>query len=79
MNKKQLEMVFRPALKDPIFKKIFELVKLNSRGKIWIIGGFIYRNIINHLKNLPIYNSDIDFIVEHRKSTLKKFQVGGLY
>jgi len=48
------------------FPEIFNIAERNSRGKIWIIGGFVYRNIIRN-----IYGEirepeviDIDFMLE---------------
>lgn len=64
---------FQPYIKDPIFLEVLSLVKQNSKGKIWVIGGFLYRNLISSLYGSgEIYNYDIDFIVEERSDVLKE-------
>jgi hypothetical protein len=63
---------FNPYLKDPVFVEVLDLVKQNSKGKIWIIGGFLYKNLANALYGEGIYNFDIDFIVEERNDSLKE-------
>jgi len=67
-----LEMKFEPYIKDPVFLEVLDLVKQNSKGKIWIIGGFIYRNLASALYGGEVYNYDIDFIVEERNDILKE-------
>ena len=62
----------QPYLNDPVFLEVLGLVKQNSKGKIWVMGGFIYKNLANSLYGGEIYNYDIDFIVEERNNTLKK-------
>lgn len=69
--KKEFEMIFKPFLQKKNFKEVLELVKMNSHGKIWITGGFIYRNIISVLYGTDPYEYDIDFVVEHRNKELK--------
>ncbi|SRR3989344_3716258 len=68
----ELEKKLTPFLKDEIFLEVLDLVKQNSKGKIWIIGGFVYKNLANALYGGEIYNYDIDFIVEERNDTLKE-------
>jgi hypothetical protein len=65
-----LEGEFEPYTKDPVFLEVLDLVKKNSRGKIWIIGGFVYRNLVSALYGGDAYNHDIDFIVEERNDIL---------
>jgi len=67
-----LEEKFKLYLEDPIFLEILELVKQNSKGKIWLMGGFLYRNLVSALYGGEIYNYDIDFIVEQRNEILKE-------
>lgn len=67
-----LEEIFQPYLKNTAFLEILDLVKQNSMGKIWIIGGFVYRNLAAALYGGNAYNYDIDFIVEERSESLKK-------
>lgn len=52
--------------KDQKFKEVLEIVKTNVKsGNIWIIGGIVYRSIINELyKSKSDENFDFDFILE---------------
>jgi len=54
-----LEEKFKLYLEDPIFLEILELVKQNSKGKIWLMGGFLYRNLVSALYGGEIYNYDM--------------------
>lgn len=63
---------FQPYLKDPVFLEVLDLVRQNSKGKIWIVGGYVYRNLIASLYGGEPYNFDIDFIVEERSDHLKE-------
>jgi hypothetical protein len=66
-----LENAFKPYLEEAIFLEVFDLVKQNSKGKIWLIGGYLYRNLAAVLYGGQKYNYDIDFIVEQRNDILK--------
>lgn len=46
------------------FREALEIVKSNSSGKIWLIGGFVYRTIASQLYGTPKPAVDFDFIVE---------------
>lgn len=46
------------------FNEAIEIVKKNSTGNIWMIGGFVYRNIISNLHGIKKPKIDLDFIVE---------------
>ncbi len=71
-NKLQyLEEKLQPYLKDQIFLEVLDLVERNSRGKIWLTGGYLYRNLITAIYGGETYNYDIDFIVEERSETLQ--------
>lgn len=72
LKNQDLNKIFQTCLNDSAFQEVLDLVKNNSKGKIWIIGGFIYRNIVSKLNNTDPYNYDIDFIVEKKNKTLKK-------
>jgi len=67
---KILEDAFKVFLKNPSFQEVLELVKMNSEGKIWVIGGYVYKNIASALYSTSPYEYDIDFIVEKRKDEL---------
>ena len=51
--------------KDPKFILALEIVRKNSSGKIWVIGGAVYKTIISELYGYEIKREpDYDFIVE---------------
>ncbi len=57
--------LFLDGVKDnKEFYKAIELVKYNSSGKIWLIGGFLYRTIASQLYGAPKPEVDFDFILE---------------
>jgi len=64
---------FKPYLDNPIFVEVLRLVRENSKGKIWLMGGFLYRNLVRELyePTREIYTADIDFFVEERSDMLK--------
>jgi hypothetical protein len=67
-----LEIKFKPYLRDKVFLEVLDLVRQNSNGKIWIMGGFLYKNLANILYGGKTYNYDIDFIVEDKMTPLKE-------
>jgi hypothetical protein len=69
--RKELVELFKPYLENPKFKEVLKLVKMNSKGKIWIIGGYLYKNLASALYGIPPYDYDIDFIVEEKNEILK--------
>jgi hypothetical protein len=47
------------------FKEAVEIIKKNTEGKAWLIGGFVFRAIVEDVYNIPISKDvDFDFIVE---------------
>ena len=46
------------------FHEAITIVKSNSKGKVWLIGGSIYRTIANQLYNVQKPSVDFDFIIE---------------
>ncbi|MDA3836970.1 MAG: hypothetical protein PF542_05075 [Nanoarchaeota archaeon] len=52
------------AEKYPEFDEALEIVNNNSNGNVWLIGGFIYRNIVASLYGIEKPIIDLDFIVE---------------
>ena len=48
------------------------VVSKNSSGKIWLIGGFVYRTIASQLYGLPKPEVDLDFIV---KESVEEFDL----
>jgi len=47
------------------FLEALDIVKRNSSGKIWLIGGFVYRTIASQLYGLSKPEVDLDFVVEY--------------
>lgn len=66
----ELEEKFKVYLKDPVFLEVLGLVQKNSTGRIWLIGGFLYKNLANILYGTGKYSYDIDFLVENRQDNL---------
>jgi len=52
------------AAEDKDFQLTSEIVRQNSSGKIWLIGGFLYKNLTHILYNFGRSAKDFDFIVE---------------
>ena len=66
-EKSEFTVVFEKFLKESSeFSEVFDIVKRNSQGRIWIIGGFVYRNIIRNIYGeIPTPPEiDIDFLIE---------------
>ncbi len=52
----------------PEFKESIEIVKSNSKGNIYLIGGFVCRSIIQEMYGTPVSKDvDLDFIVEEEQ------------
>ena len=49
---------------DASFNEALEIVRRNSQGRIWLIGGFVYRTLAHALYRTPRPPVDLDFIVE---------------
>lgn len=61
-----ITQVFLFGIKDcEEFPEALEIVKKNSSGKIWLIGGFVYKTIASQLYGLPKPKVDLDFVVEY--------------
>ena len=55
----------RVANTNPAFKESVDIIKANSDGRAWIIGGFVCRSIIQDLYGTQMpEDADFDFIVE---------------
>jgi hypothetical protein len=59
-----LNIFLNEANKYPEFKEAKEIVKKNSEGNVWLIGGFIYRNIVAGLYGTEKPKIDLDFIIQ---------------
>src|SRR3989338_10843972 len=40
------------------------LATQNTHGKVWLIGGFVYKNLAHLLYDTPPAEGDLDFIIE---------------
>lgn len=69
--KDKFREIIKFYLKDPVFIEVFNLVKINSEGKVYLMGGFLYKNIANYLYGeKKVYNYDIDFFVDKRNNEI---------
>ena len=50
--------------KEENYRIAYDIVKKNSRGKIWLIGGAVSRNLNQLIYGIPQHSFDFDFIVE---------------
>jgi hypothetical protein len=58
----------RVASAYPEFKEALKIIKNNSEGRSWLIGGFVCRSIIQDLYGVPMPKDvDLDFIIERPK------------
>ena len=57
--------------KDERFVEAVKIIRDNSHGKIWMIGGGVYRPIAANLYGTPLPAVDRDFIVEEIKLPFK--------
>jgi hypothetical protein len=67
-----LSGIFREIeTKDKELALATEIVKQNSDGKIWLVGGSVYRNLIREIYGGTKQDSiDFDFIVENEKGKI---------
>ncbi len=72
---------FKPYLDHPIFLEVLDLVRKNSQGKIWLMGGFLYKNLARELYGKPteIYIKDLDFLVEYKNDLLQEIRGWQIY
>ncbi len=48
------------------YRIAYDIVRRNSRGKIWLIGGALSRNLNQLIYGTPQHSFDFDFVVEER-------------
>jgi hypothetical protein len=53
------------------FSNAVPIVRQNSQGRIWLVGGFVYRSIANKLYDVPMLHVDLDFVVEEPRAVLQ--------
>lgn len=61
-----LQRCFEDSMKNSLdFQEAYKIVSENSSGNLWVVGGFIFRNLISRLyKNNCLSSPDFDFVVE---------------
>lgn len=70
-TKEKLESFIKLNLfENRIYSEIFDVVKNNSEGRVWLIGGVVYKILINELYGSNLESKDWDFVVEKIKKPL---------
>jgi len=67
-----LGAVFRKSVDDDwYYDQASIIIQQNGVGNMWLIGGYVYRNIVWQLygQDIPV-EADLDFIVEDRKKVI---------
>ena len=59
------------AYADPKFRDAVNIVSMNSRGRVWVIGGFLYKTLIRAVHGTEVASKDFDFVVERARERLK--------
>lgn len=54
----------------PEYLEAVEIVKRNSSGNIWLIGGMVFRTLASQLYCLPKPEVDLDFIIENANNKI---------
>ncbi len=57
--------------KDRNYEEAVYFALHNSQGRVWLIGGSVYKNLAHLLYNTPIAETDFDFIVEYADAKLR--------
>ncbi len=69
---KELENVLKKSLSGSrLYQEILGIVRQNSKGRIWLIGGWVYRTLAHNLYDCESPIKDFDFIVEKIKIPLQ--------
>lgn len=69
-NEKLIEIINNSILPDKDFQEALDIARANSSGKIWLIGGFLYKNLAHSLYGSKKSTKDFDLIVEKANSRL---------
>lgn len=65
LSREVLSRIFQQvAAEDTKFQESLEVVRQNSSGRIWLTGGFLYKNLAHYLYGSKKETKDFDFIVE---------------
>ncbi len=68
---KNLNSIFNEIVESHSdYNTALRIVQQNSRGRIWVIGGFVYRSLARELYGTPMPACDYDFMVEEMEPTL---------
>ncbi len=66
-----IEIVKKRVLLDENFQEALEITRVNSSGKIWLIGGFLYKNLVEELYGTcKKHTKDFDLIVERANESI---------
>ncbi len=58
--------VFRDSIKNcDAYHEALYIARMNSRGKLWVVGSFVYKTIATVLYGGEKNHRDIDFLAEH--------------
>ncbi|MBI4919646.1 hypothetical protein HY837_06955 [archaeon] len=61
----ELSQIFKDSVRsNKVFFEALDIVRLNSRGNVWLIGGFLYRTLASHLYSISKPEVDFDFLIE---------------
>jgi len=63
--------IFKKCIKgDKRLEEALELIRQNSKGRIWLVGGYVFRNLAHALYGTPKPNGcDFDFVAEELTET----------
>ena len=64
------ELFTQIVSQDETYQEAVRIVRANSYGKIWLIGGFLYRTLASQLYGVKKPSKDFDFIVERAEHKL---------
>jgi len=65
-----IEIINDSILLDKDFQESLDIVRKNSSGKIWLVGGFLYKNLAHSLYGSKKSTKDFDLIVEKSNDKL---------
>jgi len=69
-HEKLIEIIGDSILPDKDFQEALDIVRKNSSGKIWLIGGFLYKNLAHSLYGSKKSTKDFDLIIENANTGL---------
>jgi len=55
---------------NPDFHEVVEIIRSNTTGNVWLIGGFVFRSIVRAWYGKEGAKADFDFLVENPASTI---------